>query len=205
MTIRKGEAWGEPFLLVAGTPHCATDAEGAAALHRQRKSGEPSPTIALTGGLMWDLLGGPTVARRLETTETMRFPVDLALVYVNGVEHPFLGSAVIRSKLWRQGVAILNGQAIGPYRIGQRSHPNDGYLDIVRWRLSFADLPKVAKRARLGAHTPHPGIRESRADDTFEIEPQKRDCLWIDGIGFGRIAGKTVSLRIEADAGFVIL
>lgn len=203
MTIRKGAPWGALGRLPANSPCVDTDAAAAAVLYEAVRVGGRPATVGLTGGSIWEMLGGPGVAGRIDTDEAMCFPIDLGIAVADdSIERPFLGSVIARARSWRCGVAVLNGQVVGPYRLGHRSHPNDGRLDVVSWALSWSDLPKVARRARLGAHTPHPGIRESRSvADSFEVSAGFR--LHVDGV----LGGPTRRLRVSVvpDAGFVVL
>jgi diacylglycerol kinase family enzyme len=91
----------------------------------------------------------------------------------------------------------MNAQWYGPYDLGPRSHPDDGLLDTYDARLPLSDLPKVASRARHGAHLPHPGIGERRTRAT-EVSFDRPLSLELDGVMVGRF--RNLAVRVEPDA-----
>ncbi len=129
--------------------------------------------IGLVGGDLCHTLGGLGDESRLHGAEAMRFPVDLAVAEVDGVEHCFVAHLIVRGRWWRgRAITIMNAQWLGDWDLGPRSHPNDGLLDVSDGRLGLADRMAARSRVRTGTHLPHPGIATSRvARYTTELGP----------------------------------
>jgi diacylglycerol kinase family enzyme len=127
----------------------------------------------------------------------MTFPVDLGSVLADGRIYWFVAHLVARNRLWRRAFVAMNAQWYGPYDLGPRSHPNDGLLDTYDARLPLKDLLKVAKRARQGAHLPHPGVKERRTKAT-EVQFEKPLPLELDGVRVGQF--RNLAVRVEPDA-----
>lgn len=203
MTIGKGTDWGVPGLLPLGSPSAATDHELRAIVQTVRQAGVEMPIVGLTGGALWQTMGGPSVVGRLTTLSAVRYAVDVICARIDDDGPTWFVSALIaRNALWTHTTVAMNGQFVGPYRFGVRAHPDDGLVDVYEANLSIADVVKVASRAKLGAHLPHPGIRELRCADcrlTFD----HRRSIKLDGDRVGR--ARVVALEVEPDALTVVI
>lgn len=73
---------------------------------------------------------------------------------------------------------------------------------MFRATLALPDLAKVAKRARNGAHLPHPGITERRAAHHL-ITLDRALAVWLDGERVGR--GTIIELMVRPDAMTVVV
>jgi hypothetical protein len=205
MTIGKGTNWGFPGGLSSESPSFASDADlagyleaGLAGNYLDKVVAQLAmPPIALTGGALWQTIGGPGAVGRYGTSEARHYPCDLAIAVADGTQKVFVASLVARNQWWTKAAVVMNAQTMGRYRFGHKAHPGDALLDVYEARLSFADVPKVAKRARLGSHLPHPGIRERRtpkASFTFDRPRQ----LWLDERRVGSVRHLTVTVVPDA-------
>ena len=158
--------------------------------------------VGLTGGSLWWAVGGPSVTGRLHTDAAMHFPIDVVRVQADGHAHWFVGALVARTRLWGHALVAMNGQFLAGRRVGVRAHPGDGLVDVYEAVLSMGDVAKVARRARLGAHLPHPGIRERRVG-SWDASFASRRTLWLDGERVARI--RTLRLTVEPDAVIVVV
>ena len=203
MTIGKGTDWGVPGLLPPGSPSAATDHELRAVVQAVRQAGAEMPIVGLTGGTLWQTMGGPSVVGRLTTSCAVRYAVDVICARIDDDGPKWFVSALIaRTALWTHTTVAMNAQFIGPYRFGVRAHPDDGLVDVYEANLSIADVVKVASRAKLGAHLPHPGIRELRCADC-RLTFQRRRSITLDGDRVGR--ARAVALEVEPDALTVVI
>jgi hypothetical protein len=210
MTIGKGTSWGYPGTLSPDSPVFANDADLAAYVEKSlaEEVSDPSlsqhtiPPIALTGGALWRTIGGPGALGRYVTAEARHYPCDLAVAMVDGERKVFVASLVARNRWWTQAAVVMNAQDMGAYRFGHRAHPGDALLDVYEAHVELLDVPKVAQRARLGSHLPHPGISERRvptASFTFDRPRQ----LWLDERQMGTV--KQLTVTVVADAFFVVI
>ena len=203
MTIGPGTEWSVHGLLPAGAPTFASDASLSAFVDARRRSGELLPIVGLTGGTLFDTIGGTSVVGRLHTDQSRHYPVDIVRADIDGSPRWFVGTLVARSRWWRDAVAVMNTPWVRGRRLGHRSHPGDALVDIIEGvGLRLDDLRRIVPRARHGAHLPHPKLRETRiADATWEFDRPRR--LVIDGQCVGRV--RHLSVQVEPDALTVVV
>lgn len=198
MTISKGSGWGVPLGHPHDGPVVSTDQELRQFVQKHRESGlDAIPTVGLTGGNLWTMMGGQSSVGRLHTDAAMAYPVDVGRVQIGDSTRWFLCHCVARSWDWRKSTVVLNTQYVGPYRFGVRAHPGDALLDVYRADLTYSDIPKVASRAKLGAHLPHPRISERRVLTWTETFAKAR-AVWLDGERVGSVNHLDVQLEIDA-------
>jgi hypothetical protein len=197
VTIRKGEPWGVAAPLPAAGVVVSSDAEARAVVTEARAAGLPIPVLGLVGGDLCRTLGGGGDRGRLQSADAMTFSVDLGSVVADGQRHWFVAHLVAHSRLWRRAFVAMNAQWYGTWDLGPRSHPNDGLLDTYDARIPLGDLLKVRKRVTLGAHLPHPGIRQRRTA-ALEVVLAPPLPLELDGISVGRASA--LALSVEADS-----
>jgi diacylglycerol kinase family enzyme len=197
VTIRKGETWGAPGRLPAGGVVVSTDAEARAVVTEARLAGRPIPVLGLLGGDLCRTLGGLGDRQRLHSAAAMTFPIDIGVVVADGQRHWFVAHLVAHNWLWRRAFVAMNAQWYGTWDLGPRSHPDDGLLDTYDARIPLGDLIKVRKRVELGAHLPHPGIRQRRTA-ALDVELAPPLPLELDGVGVGRVGA--LALSVEADS-----
>jgi hypothetical protein len=213
MTIGKGTNWGYPGALSPQSPTFATDAEVSTYLtaHLDKLAIEPtgipvSPLdvapIGLTGGALWRTIGGPGVVGRYATAEARLYACDLAVAMVDGKRQVFVASLVARNRWWTEVAVVMNAQDMGAYRFGHRAHPGDALLDVYEARIELRDVPKIAKRAKLGSHLPHPGITERRLPNVALTFDRPRQ-LWLDERRVGMV--EQLSVSVVPDAFLVVV
>ncbi len=203
MTIGPGTEWSVPGLLPTGAPTFATDASLSEFVHARRSSGEPLPIVGLTGGTLFDTIGGSSVVGRLRTDRAQRYPVDVVRADIDGTSRWFVGTLVARARSWRDFVAVMNTPWVRGLRLGHRAHPGDALLDIVVGAgLRLDDLRRIVPRARHGAHLPHPKLQETRTGEArWEFDRPRR--LVIDGQSVGRV--RRLAVEVEPDALTVVV
>ena len=118
--------------------------------------------VGLTGGSLWSMLGGASCVGRITTSESVGYPCDVVDVRTDVGDFRFIASMAAHTLTWSRAVLAMNVQDFGRFRFGHRAHPGDGLVDIYQADLPMQQRFLVAKRARLGAHLPHPFIREQR-------------------------------------------
>jgi YegS C-terminal NAD kinase beta sandwich-like domain len=222
VTIAKGQAWGSVGGPAPVDHRARSDCELVQHVlsHREGATGGVAPLIVgLTGGSLWESLGGQSVVGRLEAADAMHLPVDLMRLDLGPELGPASEASGHRKTLderrhWavatihatarlRRPVAVIgNIGAWKKYRALPRAHPGDGIADALWGDLGWQSLWQVSKRAVTGTHLPHPGITARRAATvTIELE---RPCMWFaDGNEVGRAAVATIT--VEPDAVIVVL
>jgi len=191
--IAKGSPYGEPAPVPDGLVVVRSDAEAGAALENARRERRPYPPLGLLGGDLCRTLGGGTGP---ELTG-VRFPVDLGVVLADGRLHLFVASLVARNRGWTRAFVAMNAQYLGSWNVAPRAHPGDGLLDTYDVRLPPGQLLPVRSRLALGAHLPHPGIKERRAP-AAQVELDRPLPVRLDGDSIGR--ARVLSVRVEPDA-----
>jgi len=203
MTIRKGEPWGAVAPLPTDGVIVRSDAEARAVLEAARLAKEPFPTLGLLGGDLCRTLGGLGDEARLRSAEAMTFPVDLGEVLLDGSLHLFVAHLVARRRLWRgRSLVAMNAAWLGDWNLGPKAHPDDGLLDVSEATLRASELLEARRRARLGAHLPHPRIHTSRVP-AVQIHFDVATPVRLDGVSVG--SHVDVSVRIEPDAFSVVV
>ncbi|HZM31634.1 MAG TPA: hypothetical protein VFB77_14150 [Acidimicrobiales bacterium] len=200
MTVRKGEAWGEPGGLPPAGVVVASDAEARAVVEAARRAGDPVPALGLVGGDLCRTLGGRADRARIEGGGGIRVPVDVGSVLVDGRHHWFVAHLVARRSWWRgRVVAAMNAEFLGPWDVAPRAHPGDGLLDVVDATASLGLVDRWRARRRLpaGAHLPHPAIAVSRRP-AVQIDLDPPTPVWLDGEQVGE--ARHLSVRLEPDA-----
>lgn len=202
MTIEKGKRWGVPGGLPDDGVVVRSDAEARAVVEEARRAGFPPPPLGLLGGDLCRTVGGTGDEGRLGSGEAVRFPVDLGEALIDGHRFLFVAHVVARNRSWTRAFLAMNAEFVGSWDVAPRAHPNDGLLDAFHVRLAFRDLPPVRARLPLGAHLPHPGIREQRGP-TVEVELDRTLAVWVDGERVG--TARALSVRLEPDALTVVV
>ena len=203
MTIRKGQPWGESGPLVDDGVVVFSDADAAAAVAAARADGRPLPMLGLLGGDLYRTLGGRSDAARLRSADARRYPIDLGIAVVDGVERCFVAHVIAHRRGWRgRAVAAMNAQWLGTWDLGPKSHPNDGLLDVSDGRMGLSD--RIAARHRLptGTHLPHPTISVRRTA-AIEIELETATPVFVDGVSLG--SARHLALHVEPDALTVVV
>ena len=160
--------------------------------------------IGLQGGDLYKSLGGSGVAGlEADGVNTVGLKLDLGQLVVDESSYLFASYCKLLKpmKPWST-IWIINSPIIGQRRISPKSHPGDGWLDVVEFSLSFRQSLKAYKRSSTGDHLPHPQIKTSKKR-TFMVNSNRKSKIVIDGkkIGFG----KEVSISIIPHAIGVVL
>jgi hypothetical protein len=185
VTIRKGDEWGRTGAPVGSAPVADSD---AAVRHLVTRSlgteGEAHPIyVGLTGGALWECLGGASVVGRLHTADAVHYPVDV--IQVDGVGERrsyFVNALVARSRGWpgwRHATIALNGQLVGGRRLGSRAHPGDVHRRHGRSRCSEGRPSSTCRGASSAPR--HPG-----ATNRASVAPVRPRPLGVAGWRAGR-------------------
>ncbi len=202
MTIEAGESWGEPWL---GPPVglVADDAELARAVAAADEVIELTP-------LRGDLLRTIGVDRPRQGGERHRYPIDIGVVRLvrseEVIEASFAAHLTIRNRPLAGfgpglSVAVMNAAWMGPLRLGPRAHPNDGLLDVTEGFVGWRQRREANRRARSGAHLPHPRLRVRRTA-SWAATFRRPVAVWLDGVRAGRF--DSVEVHIEPDAAAIV-
>jgi hypothetical protein len=198
VTIRKGEAWGEPGPLPRHGVVVRSDREAREVVTAAKRANEPIPPLGLLGGDLCRTLGGTGDEARLRSDQAMRLPVDLGAVLLDGRLHWFVAHLVAR-RSWLRGRAVvaMNAQFLGSWDVAPRGHPDDGRLDVLDGDLPLGQRLLARSRLRTGTHVPHPLIEEHRVA-ALQLDLGRATPVLLDGEPVG--SARTLSLRVEPDA-----
>jgi len=202
MTIGRGTTWGVEGALPAGAPTVSSDAELHALVVAHLGSGEPLPVIGLRGGGLWRTVGGAGAPARLGTPHAMHLPVDVIEADLDDRRTWFVSTLVAHDVARRRWVVALNGQFVGTRQLGPRAHPGDGLLDVYQGALAPGELIEVLRRARNGAHLPHPHITGRRSSGV-ELHLDRRHAVRLDGVSAGHAT--RLAMRVLPDALTVVV
>lgn len=203
MTIRKGQSWGEDGPLAADGIVVTGDAEASAAVAEARAAGRPLPMLGLVGGDLCRTLGGPGDVERLRGPDARRYPIDLGVVTVDGIERYFVAHVIAHRRGWRgRAIAAMNAQWLGTWDLGPKSHPNDGLLDVSDGRMGWSDRIAARRRLPTGTHLPHPTISVRRTA-SMEIDLDPATPVYVDGVAVG--SARHLALRLEPDVLTVVV
>jgi diacylglycerol kinase family enzyme len=179
-----------------------SDAELRRLVEQARRVGTDLGPVGLTGGSLWRTVGGAAAAGRLRTPDAWQLPVDVGAVLLDGRLFWFTAHLVARNRVWTRAFVACNAQFVGPYQLAPRAHPGDGLLDCYEAQVTVADVVRIVRRARAGAHLPHPGLRERRVP-AYQVELPRPLPVWLDGERVGRF--RHISVRLEPDALTVVV
>jgi len=204
MPISKGSPYGGPVAFPVDGVVVGSDAAAREVIERARRERRPPPTLGLLGGDLCRTLGGGAAGGedRLRTAGGVGFSVDQGELLLDGRLHLFVAHLVARSRLWTRSFVAMNAQRLGAWNLGPRAHPGDGLLDTYDVHLKVSELLPVRSRLHLGAHLPHPGIRERRVG-AIQIELDNALPVYLDGERVGR--GQRLVVRVEPDALTVVV
>jgi hypothetical protein len=203
VTIRKGQPWGEPGPLPAEAVIVRSDAEARAVVTEARRANAPVPALGLLGGDLCRTLGGLGDEGRLRSEAAMTFPLDLGAALLDGRLHWFVAHLAAHRGWWRgRAFVAMNAQWLGGWNLGPRAHPNDGLLDVYDARVPVSGVLKVRRRLPLGAHLPHPDIKEQRRS-AVQVTLERPAPVRLDGDLVGEATN--LSVRVEADALTVVI
>jgi len=203
VTIRKGQDWGEPGPLPEHGVLVHSDAEAWEVVTSARRANQDPPPLGLLGGDLCRTLGGRGDEARLRSPRAMTLPCDLGAVLLDGRLHWFVASLVARRSWWRgRAWLAMNAAWLGTWNVAPRAHPNDGLLDTFDAAVPAGQRLAVRRRLPLGAHLPHPAIKErrTRAAQTHLDRPLP---VWLDGTCVGEASD--ISVRTEPDALTVVV
>jgi len=213
VTIRRGESWGEAGPLAADAPIVADDRSLRALVEAWRRNGSPGPLeVGLTGGDLCRTLGGPGDPARLRRVDAVRLPIDVVRVTdpdpaADGGPWWFAAHLRAHHRGWRgQAAVAMNAEWLttpkAVWKLGPRSHPNDGLVDVTSGRLGWRDRLAARNRARSGDHVPHPALTVRRAAHV-ELDLGRPTPVVLDGSPIG--AHRRLVLDVEPDAIVVVV
>ena len=202
MTIRKGEAWGEPAVCPSNLRVVSTDRELRDWVIWHRTRGQPIRDLGVAGGDLARTCGGATGAHPCAA----KVSVDAMEVRLDDGE-PTWGVAhvVARRQWWRDELAIvMNAEFYGPFDVAPRSHPNDGKLDVLRVDASMGwrERLQARQRARTGTHLPHRHL-SLRSVPEIDLHFEQPMVVWIDGVRCGTASRLTVTAEPDAFNAYV--
>lgn len=192
MPIAKGEPWGRRGLLPVDAPVAWSDA--AAARHHD----DGCAVVALADGDLCRTLGGRgDVADRLGHEVTL-LDVDVGELEIGTRVTTFVAHVVARGRWWLgPAMVAMNAEWVHDLRLGPRSHPGDGLLDVTTGRLRVGELAGARTRARTGDHVPHPRLTVDRVAE-MSWECDRARLVFVDGERLPATAALTVRVRPAA-------
>lgn len=183
MTIRPGDAWGQPL-----DRHPSSTSAGDERMAIARWSTAPDEPVLLRSGSLRHAFG---LSDRLDRP---RLSVTCDVIRIESTRHGrtrvehALGNVVVVGRGGRPTIWLATNTGWWRRRqVAPRSHPNDGLLDVltVAREMSWPQRVRAFSRARRGDHVPHPALRVVRSE-RFVIEDAGACRVWVDGTYVGR-------------------
>ena len=199
MTIRRGEAWGEQVQSPAQLRVVPTDRDAREWVLAHRERDRPLKPVGLGGGDLARTLGGGGGGGRFPGL-VMTAPIDLLRVQCAGRTTWAVAHVIARRSWWRGEVLFaMNAQFYGAYDVAQRSHPNDGKVDVVYVgdRMSTRARDQARDRARTGTHLPHPQLVVARSPE-YMASFERPLVIWVDGVRWATADSLTVTCEPDA-------
>jgi hypothetical protein len=198
MTISKGSSWGDISDLTA-EQYWAMPTIGELALDREWSADQPvnvrntNATIARYLGLTADLSQRPIQVYRWDLG-VVSWQDDLG-----PQQRPFLAHVVQGRPLHGCGWAALNVDLPTPHSLVPKTHPNDGRMHLVEWRLNAWDnISRVVNRVDYASMTHNsPKVIVGNLKE-LSVQMGKQRWLHIDAETHG--AQGQVKIRLIADA-----
>jgi hypothetical protein len=180
VNLRPGDEWGEPRHLPPDFAIAASDREAADLIT------EGPRLIGLSGGDLCRTLGGRGDVANRRGTQGIVCRVDVGTVDIDGTFHTFLAHVLVRGRFGLgPGAAIMNAEWVGALRLGPRSHPGDGLLDMTTGQLPPRQLLEARSRSRTGDHLPHRSLSVRRSA-SVEVSFDRPRLVFVDGSTVGR-------------------
>jgi diacylglycerol kinase family enzyme len=125
--------------------------------------------------------------------------IDVGTVTYDGGSSRFVAHVVARRSWWHGPLlAVMNAQFIATWDVAPRSHPNDGWLDVVSVEASMPWRQRWAAWRRLptASHVPHPQIATRRVRQArWDFDPAQD--IYVDGRRVAR--SRFVEVELEPD------
>ncbi|MDG1411533.1 MAG: hypothetical protein P8L46_12505 [Acidimicrobiales bacterium] len=199
MSVERNQDWGEVADVPDGIEWFSSDRAASVAISTARRANKPLPQIGLTGGDLYQTLGGGfrSTPPAKGTTGT-KLSIDLGAALLDGKLHWFLAHLVAR-RSWLRGPVVVaaNAAHLGSWNIAPKAHPGDGRLDTLEATLAFSDRLKARSRLPLGTHVPHPDITMRRSKAS-QWEFKRGMPIYLDGTRTAVV--NSLSIRLEPDA-----
>jgi len=198
MGVERNQDWGEVADVPDGIEWFSSDRAAAVAISTARRTNKTIPPIGLTGGDLYQTLGGSRSAPAAEGTSATKLSIDLGAALLDGKLHWFLAHLVAR-RSWLRGPVVVaaNAAHLGSWNIAPKAHPGDGRLDTLEASLAFSDRLKARSRLPLGTHVPHPDITMRRSKAS-QWEFKRGMPIYLDGTRTAVV--HSLSIRLEIDA-----
>ena len=197
MTIRKGEAWGEPAVCPSTLRIVPTDRDLRDWVIWHRTRGVPIADVGISGGDLARTCGGATDAH----PSAAKVTIDVMRVVLDDNEPTWGVAHVVARRRWIGDdiVMVMNAQFYGAYDVAPRSHPNDGKLDVLRVDAAMSPRQRMQarSRARTGTHVPH-GHLSLRSETECDVSLVRPMVIWIDGVRCG--TARRLRVIAEPDA-----
>jgi hypothetical protein len=202
MTIRRGEAWGEPAACPDNVRVVPTDRDLRDWVIWHRSRNLDIAPVGISGGDMARTCGGATGPH----PTAAKVSLDVMRVVLDDGEPTWGVAHVVARRSWLSGelVFVMNAQFLGPYDLAPRSHPNDGRLDLLRVDPGMGRRGRLQarQRARTATHLPHPKL-SMRSAAEFDVSFDNPLVVWIDGVRVGLATQLSVVAEPDAMHAFI--
>jgi hypothetical protein len=180
MTIHKGQPWGQSYEVPLTTRDVDSD--------WQLARGSREDIHILKAGDLYETLGQPSGIRIGDRRTLVHIDAMECTITNDNTSYTWLASATVEIGRWnglgrlRRYLAVTNGGLLNGRHIAPRAHPNDGLADLMSMDASMTLRDRIIarKRARTGAHIPHPAITVSRGETFVFACAYKGEKLVID-------------------------
>lgn len=203
MTIEKGQPWGHSIAVPLTTRDVNSD--------WQLAQGGKEDIHILLGGDLHSTLGHPTGIKPGDTRTLVHIDAMECTITDHSSSYSLLASATVEIGRWvnpirpSRYIVVTNGGLLDNRNIAPRAHPNDGVLDLMSIDASMPLRDRIlsTRRARTGAHLPHPNITIGRGESFTFVRQNERERLFIDRLLMK--SWTSVEIKVLADYWQVIV
>jgi hypothetical protein len=177
--IVRGQPWGSPTFRTEQDLVVSNDIAIARTSPQDRM-------IVISGDLTHSLGDPPVPLVGAACTEVMIDSMNITLFIDDKTQVQMRAASYVQVGNWLKGdlVLVTNAGFVKGRDIAPRSHPNDGFLDVMKLHATMSSQQRLLalRKSRTGTHIPHPLISTSRVTSLECVRSSSSTSLIVDRV-----------------------